>query len=177
MKKYFIFGSAIILTSCSYSPSCSDDIVVRKVIEINTLQRQTQITDLRRRTYNDIYPDNPLVGIESTFDNEKDHEELKKIENYKKISTYISDYLDENYENIPKNIYPAIEKNCANVGEIFKPEVKNIRATEKDDELKSCGCNADLEYPTDKIYNKSIYYTAQQTSDGQTYVEVYKVNN
>ena len=65
----------------------------------------------------------------------------------------------------------------ANIEKSLK--ITNIRQSSKNEENKSCGCDATIEltYPWwDNLYTKrnNYYYTAQKNTEGEIYVELFK---
>ena len=109
-------------------------------------------------------------------------QEYKKLDElYRNINSYLDQYIFEKNENtIPSDILPIIRDVVSHYdipSTLYDiPEVKNIRLVSVDKETKSCSCEADLKY-TDKNNqekSKSIFYSAQKNTDGETYVEVLK---
>lgn len=164
----------LVLIGCNNAPSCSEDKVLSSVVEINTIKKETNMPNLRRTIYDEIYPNNPIYLSEYNFSPTSGFG--KEIEKYNELWDFVDEYIAGNSEKIPKEFLPIIEKYCSDMNPIYIPKVKNIRIAEQNKELESCGCNADLEYEKDTRLNKSIYYTAQKNAEDEIYVEAFNNN-
>jgi hypothetical protein len=159
MKKHLIkisILSLILFCSCSKQPECSNEEAKKTAIE---LSQEILLTDLAFKEFVKKERFNLLLDIktEKYFLNAKNdiQNEIKsKIQNVESDSTIYTKYVDRTIEFFNE----------------LSPELNNIRTSNKNEEIKKCFCQAELNFNNgDSI---DIEYTVQTTEEGETYVEV-----
>ena len=141
-----LFLALLLCAGCTKSgaPSCTDESVIKLVLDISAGELRNQLFEAGKIEYGVRDAFGVLRG---TYD---DFGKLKDSPGYEKARELMS----------------AVDKQIATAN----ISLANIRVNSKRDDIKKCGCVADLVFSNGKTHN--ITYTAQFTEDGKVYVEV-----
>lgn len=156
------------LFSCNQNPKCDDKEVKETVVDI---LKESYFKNFRAVNADDrILRRHPEIAELPLIKNQPEHRDVFDSD---PITKAYSAYYRKNFDAVPPEIFDVVKEEYDIYIKSITPEIKNIRINYEDDETKSCSCSADAVYPSIK---KDINYSAQKNTDGETYVEVYKIN-
>lgn len=159
MKKILFMAVCLsVLTSCSKQPTCSDKLVknhVRHEAETMIIAydalRGFQEANRYRGYFSKIANENG-ISMDEVYDRIRGEiqDEISKDDG---TTTKYSEYINLAKENYNLNL-----------------ELSNIRTSSKDEELKKCGCEAELDVSNGKSVN--VFYDVQINEDKELVVEM-----